>query len=118
MIVDRIKFFRDILSILGESSQRASRLKRQIVSFGEQRSLDDIHATHSRTLRSLKRRSRNTYGQFYRLSVGTPAWFAGMRTGGRPDVAVDAGMIIGVEPSGALRTVIGTIAETSTLLRQ
>jgi hypothetical protein len=117
MIVDRIKFFGDKLSILGESSQHA-RLKRQNVSVGEQRSHDDIHATHPRTLRNLKRRSRNAYGQFYRLSVGTPAWSPGMRTGGRPDVAVNAWMVIRVEPSGALRTVIGTIAETSALLRQ
>jgi hypothetical protein len=52
-----------------------------------------------------------------RLSVATPALSARMRTGGRPDVAVDAGMIIGVEPSSALRTVIGTITETLPLLR-
>ena len=53
-----------------------------------------------------------------RLSVAVPAVFAGMRSGGRRDVAVDAGMVIGVEPSGALGTVIGTIAEASPFLRQ
>jgi hypothetical protein len=53
------------------------------------------------------------------LSVAVrPAAIAGMRSGGRRDVAVNARMIVGVEPSRALRTVIGTIAETSTLLRQ
>ena len=51
-----------------------------------------------------------------RLSVAVrPAVFAGMRAGGRREAAVDAGMIIGVEPSGALRTVLGTIAETPAL---
>jgi hypothetical protein len=53
-----------------------------------------------------------------RLSVAAPAVFAGMRTGGWRDVAVDARMVIGVEPSGALGTVIGTIAEASPFLRQ
>jgi hypothetical protein len=53
-----------------------------------------------------------------RLSVAAPAVFAGMRSGGRRDLAVDAGMVIGVEPSGALGTVIGTIAEASSFLRQ
>jgi hypothetical protein len=104
MIVDLMKFFSDIFyPILGDSSKCASRLARQDLSFGGQRNHDDIHAAH------LDRR---------RLSVATPALSAGMRSGGRRDVAVDAGMIIGVEPSGALRTVIGTITETLPLLRQ
>src|SRR5579862_9948470 len=53
-----------------------------------------------------------------RLSVAALAVFAGMRNGGRRDGAVDAGMVIGIEPSGALGAVIGTIAEASPVLRQ
>jgi hypothetical protein len=63
---------------------------------------------------------------FYQLNIDR-CWLSvaarrprprGMRTGGWRDVAVDARMIIGVELSGALRAVIGTITETLPLLRQ
>jgi hypothetical protein len=113
MIVDRMKFFGDIFyPILGDSSQCAS--------VGWRAEMYRLVSSGTTTIfmpRILARFETSSVIDRRRLSVATSALSAGMRTGGRPDVAVDAGMIIGVEPSGALRTVIGTITETLPLLR-
>src|SRR5580692_3163429 len=52
------------------------------------------------------------------ISRCVPAASAGMRTGGWRDVAVDAKMQLGVEPSSAVKIVIGTITVTLRTLRQ
>src|SRR6202035_5893730 len=58
------------------------------------------------------------YGSLLAISRCVSAALAGMRTGGWRDVAVDAKMQLGIEPSGAVKIVIGTITVTLRTLRQ
>src|SRR5580704_9965844 len=58
------------------------------------------------------------YRSLLAISRSVSAAFAGMRTGGWRDIAVDAKMQFGVEPPGAVKIVIGTITVTLRTLRQ
>jgi hypothetical protein len=60
----------------------------------------------------------SVYRSLLAISRCVSAAFAGMRTGEWRDVAVDAKMQLGIEPSSAVKIVIGTITVTLRTLRQ
>src|SRR4029077_7376614 len=76
-----------------------------------------------RSLRNERRRialsfPSSVYRSLLAISRRVSAAFAGMRTCGWRDVAVDAKIQLGIEPSGAVKIVIGTITVTLRTLRQ